>query len=148
MTISGKETLGLLLTMRINQNNVFLALFLCLIMNFTHAIDSGLAFSDPKLQQRYETLISEIRCLVCQNQSIKSSNVFLAVDLRNEVRIMISEGKSNKEIANFLADRYGEFVLYRPRFKTNTIFLWLSPFVFLMIGLFVAYKVVRKKIIT
>ena len=67
-------------------------------MNFTHAIDSGLAFSDPKLQQRYETLISEIRCLVCQNQSIKSSNVFLAVDLRNEVRIMISEGKSNKEI--------------------------------------------------
>ena len=61
---------------------------------------------------------------------------------------MISEGKSNKEIANFLADRYGEFVLYRPRFKTNTIFLWLSPFVFLMIGLFVVYKVVRKKIIT
>ena len=60
MMISGKETLGLLLTMRINQNNVFLVLFLCLIMNFTHAIDSGLAFSDPKLQQRYETLISEI----------------------------------------------------------------------------------------
>ena len=134
--------------MRINKNNVFLSLFLCMIMSHIYAIDSGLAFNDPELQQRYETLISEIRCLVCQNQSIKSSNVFLAVDLRNEVRIMISEGKSNKEIADFLADRYGEFILYRPRFKSSTVFIWLSPFIFLIIGLFVVFKVVRKKIIT
>ena len=146
--IYGKGTLGLLLMMRINKNNVFLSLFLCMIMSHNHAIDSGLAFNDPELQQRYETLISEIRCLVCQNQSIKSSNVFLAVDLRNEVRIMISEGKSNKEIADFLADRYGEFILYRPRFKSSTVFIWLSPFIFLIIGLFVVFKVVRKKIIT
>lgn len=117
-------------------------------MSHIHAIDSGLAFNDPELQQRYETLISEIRCLVCQNQSIKSSNVFLAVDLRNEVRIMISEGKSNKEIAGFLADRYGEFILYRPRFKSSTVFIWLAPFIFLIIGFFVVFKVVRKKIIT
>ena len=134
--------------MQINKNNVFLSLFLCMIMSHIYAIDTGLAFNDPELQQRYETLISEIRCLVCQNQSIKSSNVFLAVDLRNEVRIMISEGKSNKEIAGFLADRYGEFILYRPRFKSSTVFIWLSPFIFLIIGLFVVFKVVRKKIIT
>jgi len=146
--IYGKGTLGLLLMMRINKNNVFLSLFLCMIMSHIHAIDSGLAFNDPELQQRYESLISEIRCLVCQNQSIKSSNVFLAVDLRNEVRIMISEGKSNKEIADFLADRYGEFILYRPRFKSSTVFIWLAPFIFLIIGLFVVFKVVRKKILT
>ena len=70
------------------------------------AIDTGLAFEDSKLQERYEKLISEVRCLVCQNQSIKSSNVFLAVDLRNEIKIMIGKGKSNNEIGDYLVERY------------------------------------------
>ncbi|MFQ3334312.1 MAG: cytochrome c-type biogenesis protein CcmH [Woeseiaceae bacterium] len=110
-----------------------------------HAIDNGPAFADEKLQLRYEKIIAEVRCLVCQNQSIKSSNVFLAVDLRNEIKRLLSIGKTDKEIANYLVERYGEFVLYRPRFSGGRIFLWLAPAAFLVTGLFMMIKIVRKK---
>ena len=86
-----------------------------------------------------------MRCLVCQNQSIKSSNVFLAVDLRNEIKRLLSIGKTDKEIANYLVERYGEFVLYRPRFSGGRIFLWLAPAVFLLAGFFMIVNIVRKK---
>ena len=81
------------------------------------AIDNGPVFEDPILQSKYEQLISEIRCLVCQNQSIKDSNVFLAVDLRSEIRRLIENGRSESDIKTFLVDRYGDFVLYQPPFK-------------------------------
>ena len=107
------------------------------------AIDKGPVFSDPELQARYENIISEVRCLVCQNQSIKSSNVFLAVDLRNEIKNLLSEGKSDNEIAEFLVDRYGEFVLYRPRFVGANIILWLAPLFFLLIGAMLIFNIVK-----
>lgn len=122
--------------------------YFILLANFTSsvfAIDTGPAFEDSKLQERYEKLISEVRCLVCQNQSIKSSNVFLAVDLRNEIKIMISKNKTNNEIGDYLVERYGEFILYRPRYSGYSLFLWIAPFALMLGGLFVVMRVIKSK---
>jgi cytochrome c-type biogenesis protein CcmH len=110
------------------------------------AIDEGKAFDDPELQARYDKLVEEIRCLKCQNQSIKDSNAFLAGDLRREVRRMIDEGMSDGEIADFLVDRYGEFALYRPRMSGKTLFLWIAPFALLLLGAFALFRVIRHRI--
>jgi cytochrome c-type biogenesis protein CcmH len=107
------------------------------------AIDTGAAFEDPEMQARYEALIDEVRCLVCQNQTIKDSNAFLAKDLRREIRRLMEEGRSDREIADFLVARYGEFVLYRPRMGGKTLLLWLAPLLFLIVGGFVVAQVVR-----
>ncbi len=109
------------------------------------AIDSGKAFEDPVLQARYEKLISEVRCLQCQNQSIKDSNVLLAADLRREIRRMLAEGKSDADVADFLVARYGEFALYRPRTSGKTLILWIAPFLMILFGGFVIFRVVRHR---
>ena len=109
------------------------------------AIDSGKAFEDPELQARYENIIAQVRCLKCQNQSIKDSNVFLASDLRREIRRLLSEGKSDQEVFDFLVERYGEFALYSPRKSGKTLVLWLTPFILLVAGVFVGYSVIRKR---
>jgi len=102
-------------------------------------------FSDPQQEQSYKTLIAEIRCLVCQNQTIADSNADLAKDLRRQVYEMLQEGKSQVEIADFMTDRYGDFVLYNPPFKAKTGLLWLGPVVFLLIGLLTLILYSRKK---
>lgn len=107
------------------------------------AIDTGPAFDDPELQARYEALIDEVRCLVCQNQTIKDSNAFLATDLRREIRRLMEEGNSDQEIADFLVARYGDFVLYRPRMGGMTLLLWIAPLVLIGVGGIVAARVVR-----
>ncbi len=109
------------------------------------AIDSGKAFEDPVLQARYEKLISEVRCLQCQNQSIKDSNVLLAADLRREIRRMLAEGKTDADVADFLVARYGEFALYRPRTSGKTLILWIAPFLMILFGGFVIFRVVRHR---
>jgi cytochrome c-type biogenesis protein CcmH len=109
------------------------------------AIDSEQAFDDPVLQARYEKLIAEVRCVTCQNQNIKDSNAFIASDLRREIRRMIGEGKSNEEITDFLVTRYGDFVLYRPRFEGKTLALWIAPFVLVLFGGFALVRVVRHR---
>ena len=109
------------------------------------AIDTGQAFEDPELQARYEHIIEEVRCLKCQNQTIKDSNAFLASDLRREIRRMLEEGKSDQEIFDFLVTRYGEFALYRPRMSGVTLLLWLAPGVFLLLGGIVFVRVLRKR---
>ena len=91
-------------------------------------------FDDPELQARYEHIIEEVRCLKCQNQSIKDSNVTLAADLRREIARMIEEGKTDAEIAEFLVTRYGEFALYRPRTTGKTMVLWVAPFLLVVLG--------------
>lgn len=108
-------------------------------------IDSEKAFEDPELQARYEKIISEVRCLQCQNQSIKDSNVLLAADLRREIRRMISEGKTNADIADFLVARYGEFALYRPRTSGKTLILWVAPFLLIFFGGFAMIRIVRHR---
>lgn len=109
------------------------------------AIDTGNAFEDPEMQQRYENIISEVRCLVCQNQTIKDSNVFLASDLRREIRRMMTEGMSDAQIADFLVARYGDFVLYNPRKSGRTLILWITPALLLGIGGIVLVRVVRDR---
>ena len=107
------------------------------------AIDTSAAFDDPEMQARYEALIDEVRCLVCQNQTIKDSNAFLATDLRREIRRLMADGQTDAEIADFLVARYGEFVLYRPRMSGKTLVLWLAPILLIGGGLIVVARVVR-----
>ena len=109
------------------------------------AIDSEQAFDDPVLQARYEKLVAEVRCVTCQNQNIKDSNAFIASDLRREIRRMIGEGQSNEEIKEFLVARYGDFVLYRPRFEGKTLALWIAPFLLVLFGGFALVRVVRHR---
>jgi cytochrome c-type biogenesis protein CcmH len=121
------------------------ALALLTLSISTFAIDSELAFDDPVLQARYEKLIAEVRCVTCQNQNIKDSNAFIASDLRREIRRMIGEGKSNEDITDFLVTRYGDFVLYRPRFEGKTLALWIAPFLLVLFGALSLVRVVRHR---
>ncbi len=109
------------------------------------AIDTGKAFDDPVLQARYERLIAEVRCVTCQNQSIKDSNAFIAADLRREIKRLMSEGKSDAEVSDFLVTRYGDFVLYRPRMEGKTLLLWIAPFAFILFAGFALVRVVRHR---
>jgi cytochrome c-type biogenesis protein CcmH len=97
-----------------------------------HADDTPLEFKDAATQHRYMEMIEEIRCLVCQNQSLADSHADLAQDLRQEIFNMIGAGKSNEQIIEFLVQRYGDFVLYRPPMQGTTLLLWCLPFVFLV----------------
>jgi len=101
--------------------------------------------SDPEQQETYETLTKELRCLVCQNQTIADSNAELAADLRRQVYEMLQQGKSKQEIVQFMTDRYGDFVLYKPPFKGKTSILWIAPVVFLMLGLITVFFFIRRK---
>lgn len=111
------------------------------------AIDAAKVSDDPELQARYDKIISEVRCLKCQNQTIKDSNAFLASDLRREIRRMLNEGQSDDEIYEFLVTRYGEFALYRPRMSGKTLFLWLAPFLFLFGGAIILWRVLRRRMV-
>jgi cytochrome c-type biogenesis protein CcmH len=109
------------------------------------AIDTQRAFDDPALQARYEQINRELRCLVCQNQTIADSNATLAQDLRREVREMIEAGKSDAEIRDFMIQRYGDFVLYRPRMTPVNFLLWGAPVLLLLLGTFVGIRIIRKQ---
>jgi cytochrome c-type biogenesis protein CcmH len=109
------------------------------------AIDTDKAFDDPELQARYDQITAEVRCLKCQNQTIKDSNAFLAADLRREIRRMLAEGMSDAEIYDFLVERYGEFALYRPRFSGKTLFLWLAPMLLLLGGAVMLVQILRRR---
>lgn len=109
------------------------------------AIDTGRAFEDPGQQARYEHLIKDLRCLVCQNQSIADSNASLASDLRREVREMMIAGQSDEQIRDFMTARYGDFVLYRPPVSPRTWLLWSAPALLLLGGLGIAAMVVMRR---
>lgn len=98
------------------------------------AMDADPKLSDPVLQETYVRLTHEVRCLVCQNQTIADSSAPLAADLRKEIRVMLVAGRSEIEVKTFLLDRYGDFVLYKPRFKASTAMLWLAPLLLLLVG--------------
>ena len=98
----------------------------------------------PEHEQRYYSLLDELRCLVCQNQTIAESDADLAKDLRDEVKKMLQAGATDSEITEFMVNRYGDFVLYRPPVKPRTWLLWFGPLVFLVIALVVLTQVVRK----
>ncbi|MEM8983911.1 MAG: cytochrome c-type biogenesis protein [Pseudomonadota bacterium] len=115
------------------------------VITTASAIDRGPAFDDPDLQARYQRLISEIRCVTCQNMTIKDSNVFLAADLRREVRERIEAGYSDSEIFEFLTARYGDFVLYKTPFNARTWAVYAAPPLFLLLGAYIAWRTVRRR---
>jgi cytochrome c-type biogenesis protein CcmH len=119
-------------------------IFLLIMSSSCFAVDT-IQLPDPKQQESYETLTKELRCLVCQNQTIADSNAELAADLRRQVYEMLQQGKSRQEIIQFMTDRYGDFVLYNPPFKGKTSILWIAPAVFLLIGLITAFFIIRRK---
>jgi cytochrome c-type biogenesis protein CcmH len=100
---------------------------------------------DPELEKRVMNLSEELRCLVCQNETLAASQADLAVDLRREIREQMKAGKSDKEIVAFLTARYGDFVLYRPPVRPTTYLLWFGPFIFLVIGLGVLYRYLKRR---
>lgn len=100
---------------------------------------------DPVLEERLMNLSRELRCLVCQNETLADSRADLAVDLRNEIREQMKAGKTDQEIIAFLTARYGDFVLYRPPVKATTYFLWFGPFVLLLAGLFVLFRYLKQR---
>lgn len=121
-----------------------LFIFLLIMSGSSYAVDTR-QLSDPEQQEAYETLTKELRCLVCQNQTIADSNAELAADLRRQVYEMLQQGKSRQEIIQFMTDRYGDFVLYKPPFKGKTSLLWIAPVVFLLIGLIIVFFFIRRK---
>lgn len=120
-------------------------LVLLLFPALTLAIDANQTFDDPVLQTRYDAIIAEVRCPMCQNESIKDSNAMIAEDLRREVGRMLREGRSDAEIYDFLVVRYGEFVLYRPRASGRTLYLWIAPGLILIGGLVLLVTVLRRR---
>jgi cytochrome c-type biogenesis protein CcmH len=103
------------------------------------------SIADPALEARYLELTHELRCMQCQNESIADSPVGLASDLRREVRNMLLAGKTDEDVRSYMVSRYGEFILFRPRFSVRNAWLWFAPPLFLLIGLGVAVRVVRQR---
>src|SRR5438105_4300828 len=109
------------------------------------AKDAAPAAADPALEARMLHITAELRCLVCQNQTIADSNAGLAEDLRNQVRAMLREGKTDAQILKYMTDRYGDFVLYRPPVKDTTMLLWFGPGLLLLVGLATLVLVLRRR---
>ena len=104
------------------------------------------AQDDAALEKRVRELSGELRCLVCQNQTLADSNAPLAIDLRNQVRDQLKSGKSERDVREFMVERYGDFVLYKPPLKASTVLLWAGPFLLLLVGAFVlARRLLRRR---
>ena len=109
------------------------------------ALDGNGQLENPALQTRFEHITKELRCLVCQNESIADSNVELAADLRRQVREMLVAGKNDDAIFQFMTDRYGEFVRFAPPLEPKTALIWGAPFIMLLLGSFIIFRVVRQR---
>lgn len=128
------------------KNGITVAILLALLCCGAYLViakEAQPVAEDPELESRLAKLSSELRCLVCQNETLADSRADLAVDLRNEIREQMKAGKSDKEIVAFLTQRYGDFVLYRPPVKPQTYFLWFGPFLLLAFGLLVLFRYVK-----
>ena len=122
--------------------NFILIFAICLIQFFSvdsYGVDPDEILQNQKQELRARNISKNIRCMICQNQSIDESNAPLAKDLRILIRSKITEGNSDKEIYKFLTDRYGDFILLKPPIKLSTLALWVFPFVFLLIGIFFVF---------
>ena len=122
-----------------------LGLILLLFANWSLAEEAPLLAKDPELEERVKSISLELRCLVCQNQTIADSNAGLAVDLKNQVRDMLRQGMDERQIKEFMVERYGDFVLYDPPIKGTTMVLWAGPLLMLFIAFWFAVKVVRRR---
>jgi cytochrome c-type biogenesis protein CcmH len=123
---------------------IFIFIITHISPTITKAVDPDEFLQDPKLELRARKISKNIRCLVCQNQSIDESSATLAKDLRILIRNKIKKGYTNDEIYTFLTDRYGDFILLKPSFKLSTSALWSLPFIFLIFGIFVIFQLNKK----
>jgi cytochrome c-type biogenesis protein CcmH len=122
-------------------------LLLCLLASAVVAQvqEEEVPSDDPVIEQRLANLSRELRCLQCQNQTLADSPAGLAADLRREIRLQMKAGKSDKEVIAFLTQRYGDFILYRPRVTFTTYLLWFGPFVLLLAGLYLLFRYIRQR---
>ena len=129
-------------------NKTFIIIIsICLIQLFSnnsYTVEPDEILQNQKQEFRARNISKNIRCMVCQNQSIDESNAPLARDLRILIRNKIKDGKQDKEIYKFLTDRYGDFILLKPPFKLSTLALWILPFIFLVIGIFIVFSYNKK----
>jgi len=125
------------------KKTFIILLSICLIQFFSnnsYTVEPNEILKNQKQELRARNISKNIRCMVCQNQSIDESNAPLAKDLRILIRNKIKDGKKDEEIYKFLTDRYGDFILLKPPFKLNTLALWLLPFIFVLIGIFIVFS--------
>jgi len=120
-------------------------LFLILFFSASAAAQVAQPVEDPQIEQRMKALTEQLRCLVCQNETLADSRADLAEDLRREIRREIKAGKSDPEIIAFLTQRYGDFILYNPPVKATTYLLWFGPFVILLAGIALLYRYLRRR---
>lgn len=122
----------------------FIALLVCVSLSAQAKVAPNIS-ADQALEARMMVIAEELRCLVCQNETIAASHADLAIDLKNQIRIKLTQGQSQKQILDFMVERYGDFVLYRPPLKTTTVLLWLGPFTLLAIAVLMLVLNVRRR---
>ena len=122
-------------------------LLICLVAPFAKAQvqEEEVPSDDPVIEQRLQNLSRELRCLQCQNQTLADSPAGLAADLRREIRVQMKAGKSDQEVVAFLTQRYGDFILYKPRVTFTTYLLWFGPFILLLGGLYVLFTYIKQR---
>ena len=125
----------------------FSFLLICLLASVVMAQvqEEEIPSDDPVIEQRLANLSKGLRCLQCQNQTLADSPAGLAADLRREIRLQMKAGKSDQEVVAFLTQRYGDFILYRPRVTFTTYLLWFGPFVLLLAGLYVLFRYIKQR---
>jgi len=131
------------------KKNFIIIIYILLIQVFANnsfAVEPDEILKNPKQELRARNISKNIRCMVCQNQSIDESGAPLAKDLRILIRSQVKDGKNDKEIYKFLTDRYGDFILLKPPFKLTTFALWIFPFIFLLIGIFIIFYYNKKSL--
>ena len=124
---------------------VLLAVNFLAFNTMAHAVIEARHFNHPAEKQLYEKLIHELRCLVCQNENLAGSDADLAADLRDETYQMVEKGKTEQDVLNYMVARYGQFVLYRPRFEATTVLLWAGPGLLLLLGLILVIVLARRR---
>ena len=127
------------------HNKLFFALLLVLLLPLAHAGEAVLTNDDPVLEKQVMALSEKLRCLVCQNQTIADSHAELAIDLRNQVREQLRQGKTEQQVLDYMVERYGDFVLFLPQVKSTTWLLWFGPFLLLAVGLGVLAVKLRQR---
>ena len=127
------------------MKQIFLITLCLLSFGLSQAKDAAPLVDDPVTEQRLINISEEMRCLVCQNESLAGSRSDLANDLREQIRILIKEGKTDEQIRSFMVERYGDFVLYRPPVKPITWLLWIGPFIILLIGIAGLFIFLRRR---
>ena len=127
------------------MKTIFAFIFLLLTAHGAFAAEAAPAAADPELEKRVNAVAEELRCLVCQNQTLADSHADLAIDLKNQVREKLKQGMSEREIRDYMVERYGDFVLYRPPVKGTTLFLWFGPAILLVAGLLALFIRLKRR---